>query len=171
MKFIFQIQGFSFQAGHDQAKPEEHRLLLLEVIGECLKRSTDKNHESGKEWISLKCFKTFLPRVDDIGKSIVAAAKEIVIKQRISLKDDEKGENGFQLTVDSRLQSLEDKIEGLENKIDRILSAVTTRAGHRWWLAASWWLEIILWFLYFSDVQYYFESFIQLMFNYFIFQC
>ena len=69
--------------------------------------------------------------MDDIGKSIVAAAKEIVIKQRISLKDDEKGENGFQLTVDSRLQSLEDKIEGLENKIDRILSAVTTRAGHR----------------------------------------
>ena len=69
--------------------------------------------------------------MDDIGKSIVAVAKEIVIKQRISLKDDEKGENGFQLTVDSRLQSLEDKIEGLENKIDRILSAVTTRAGHR----------------------------------------
>ena len=69
--------------------------------------------------------------MDDIGKSIVAAAKEIVIKQRISLKDDEKGENGFQLTVDSRLQSLEDKIEGLENKIDRILSAVTTKAGHR----------------------------------------
>ena len=69
--------------------------------------------------------------MDDIGKSIVAAAKEIVIKQRISLKDDEKGENGFQLTVDSRLQSLEDKIEGLENKIDRILSAVITRAGHR----------------------------------------
>ena len=69
--------------------------------------------------------------MDDIGKSIVAAAKEIVIKQRISLKDDEKGGNGFQLTVDSRLQSLEDKIEGLENKIDRILSAVTTRAGHR----------------------------------------
>ena len=69
--------------------------------------------------------------MDDIGKSIVAAAKEIVIKQRISMKDDEKGENGFQLTVDSRLQSLEDKIEGLENKIDRILSAVTTRAGHR----------------------------------------
>ena len=59
--------------------------------------------------------------MDDIGQSIVAAAKEIVIKQRISLKDDEKGENGFQLTVDSRLQSLEDKIEGLENKIDRIL--------------------------------------------------
>ena len=72
--------------------------------------------------------------MDDIGKSIVAAAKEIVIKQRISLKtetDDEKGGNDFQLTVDSRLQSLEDKIEGLENKIDRILSAVTTRAGHR----------------------------------------
>ena len=69
--------------------------------------------------------------MDDIGKSIVAAAKEIVIKQRISLKDDENGENGFQLTVDSRLQSLEDKIEGLENKIDRILSAVITRAGHR----------------------------------------
>ena len=156
MKFIFQIQGFSFQAGHDQAKPEEHRLLLLEVIGKCLKRSTDKNHESGEEWISLKCFKTFLPRVDDIGKSIVAAAKEIVIKQRISLKDDEKGENGFQLTVDSRLQSLEDKIEGLENKIDRILSAVTTRAGHRWWLK-DWLLA--------DDSKSYFDSCTSVMFS------
>merc|ERR1712037_756380 len=49
-------------------------------------------------------------RVDDIGKSIVAAAKEIVIKQRISSKrnpeEEEKG--GFQLRVDSRLQGLED---------------------------------------------------------------
>ena len=72
-------------------------------------------------------------RVDDVGKSIVAAAKEIVIKQRMSSKrnqgeDEEK--NKFQLRVDSRLRSLEDKIDGLENKIDRILSSITL-AGRR----------------------------------------
>merc|ERR1712210_317713 len=53
-------------------------------------------------------------RVDDIGKSIVAAAKEIVIKQRISSKrnpEEEKSESGFQLRVHSRLQCLEDKID------------------------------------------------------------
>ena len=73
-------------------------------------------------------------RVDDVGKSIVAAAKEIVIKQRMSSKtsqeEDEETKNNFQLRVDSRLRSLEDKIEGLENKIDRILSSITL-AGRR----------------------------------------
>ena len=73
-------------------------------------------------------------RVDDVGKSIVAAAKEIVIKQRMSSKtsqeEDEETKNNFQLRVDSRLRSLEDKIEGLENKLDRILSSITL-AGRR----------------------------------------
>ena len=73
-------------------------------------------------------------RVDEVGKSIVAAAKEIVIKQRMSSKtsqeEDEETKNNFQLRVDSRLRSLEDKIEGLENKIDRILSSITL-AGRR----------------------------------------
>ena len=73
-------------------------------------------------------------RVDEVGKSIVAAAKEIVIKQRMSSKtiQEEDGEtkNNFQLRVDSRLKSLEDKIEGLENKIDRILNSITL-AGRR----------------------------------------
>ena len=73
-------------------------------------------------------------RVDEVGKSIVAAAKEIVIKQRMSSKtsqeEDEETKNNFQLRVDSRLKSLEDKIEGLENKIDRILSSITL-AGRR----------------------------------------
>ena len=73
-------------------------------------------------------------RVDEVGKSIVAAAKEIVITQRMSSKtiQEEDGEtnNNFQLRVDSRLRSLEDKIEGLENKIDRILSSITL-AGRR----------------------------------------
>ena len=67
-------------------------------------------------------------RVDDIGKSIVAAAKEIVIKQRTSSKscpEENDKKSGFQLRVDSRLHSLEDKIDGLEDKIDRILSAMT----------------------------------------------
>lgn len=68
-------------------------------------------------------------RMDDVGKSIVAAAKEIVIKQRMSSKtsqeDDEETKNKFQLRVDSRLKSLEDKVDGLENKIDRILSSIT----------------------------------------------
>ena len=72
--------------------------------------------------------------MDDIGKSIVAAAKEIVIKQRISSKrnpeEEEKSESGFQLRVDSRLQGLEDKIDGLENKIDRILSSITRVGNH-----------------------------------------
>ena len=70
--------------------------------------------------------------MDDIGKSIVAAAKEIVIKQRISSKanPEEEEKSGFQLRVDSRLQSLEEKIGGLENKIDRILSAMTRVGKH-----------------------------------------
>ena len=71
--------------------------------------------------------------MDDIGKSIVAAAKEIVIKQRISSKANpelEQEKNGFQLRVDSRLQSLEDKIGGIENKIDRILTAMTRVGKH-----------------------------------------
>ena len=73
-------------------------------------------------------------RVDEVGKSIVAAAKEIVIKQRMSSKtsqeEDEETKNNFQLRVDSRLKSLEDKIDGLENKIDRILSSIIS-AGRR----------------------------------------
>ena len=72
--------------------------------------------------------------MDDVGKSIVAAAKEIAIKQRMSSKtsqeDDEETKNKFQLRVDSRLKSLEDKIDGLENKIDRILSSIVL-AGRR----------------------------------------
>ena len=72
--------------------------------------------------------------MDDIGKSIVAAAKEIVIKQRNSSKtfpeENEKSGSGFQLRVDSRLQSLEDKIGGLEDKIDRILNAMTRVGKH-----------------------------------------
>ena len=82
---------------------------------------------------SLKLIGILLTRVDDIGKSIVAAAKEIVIKQRISSKrnpEEEKSESGFQLRVDSRLQGLEDKIDGLENKIDRILSSITRVGNH-----------------------------------------
>ena len=67
--------------------------------------------------------------MDDVGKSIVAAAKEIVITQRMSSKrnqgEDEETKNNFQLRVDSRLKSLEHKIDGLENKIDRILSSIT----------------------------------------------
>ena len=73
-------------------------------------------------------------RVDEVGKSIVAAAKEIVITQRMSSKtiqeEDEDTKNNFQLRVDSRLRSLEDKIDGLENKIDRILSSIAL-AGRR----------------------------------------
>ena len=83
---------------------------------------------------SFKFIGIFLTRVDDIGKSIVAAAKEIVIKQRISSKtcpeENKKSGSGFQLRVDSRLQSLEDKIGGLEDKIDRILSAMTRVGKH-----------------------------------------
>ena len=82
----------------------------------------------------LKFSGIFITRVDDIGKSIVAAAKEIVIKQRISSKtcpeENEKNGSGFQLRADSRLQSLEDKIDGLEDKIDRILSAMTRVGKH-----------------------------------------
>ena len=72
--------------------------------------------------------------MDDIGKSIVAAAKEIVIKQRIrsktSSEENEKDGSGFQLRVDSRLRNLEDKIDGLEDKIDKILSAMTRVGNH-----------------------------------------
>jgi len=61
--------------------------------------------------------------VNDVGKSIVAAAKEIVIKQRMSSKTsqggDEETKDNFQLRVDSRLKSIEDKIDGLENKKTR----------------------------------------------------
>ena len=77
---------------------------------------------------------SFFTRVDDIGKSIVAAAKEIVIKQRIrsktSWEENEKDGNGFQLRVDSRLRNLEDKIDGLEDKIDKILNAMTKVGNH-----------------------------------------
>ena len=81
---------------------------------------------------SLKFIGILLTRVDDIGKSIVAAAKEIVIKQRISSKrnPEEEEKSGFQLRVDSRLQGLEDKIDGLENKIDRILTSITRVGNH-----------------------------------------
>ena len=83
--------------------------------------------------------------MDDVGKSIVAAAKEIVIKQRMSSKtsqeEDEETKNNFQLRVDSRLKSLEDKIDGLENKIDRILSSIVL-AGRRWWLITNHKLQI-----------------------------
>ena len=87
-------------------------------------------HISGFKYVFLETHWISIGRVDDIGKSIVAAAKEIVIKQRTSSKscpeeNDKKSGSGFQLRVDSRLQSLEDKIDGLEDKIDRILSAMT----------------------------------------------
>ena len=82
----------------------------------------------------MKSIGIFITRVDDIGKSIVAAAKEIVIKQRISSKrnpeEEEKSGSGFQLRVDSRLQRLENKIDGLEDKIDRILSAMARIGNH-----------------------------------------
>ena len=146
MKYVKTIlkKGFPCQASHHQTKPESLRLLLSEVIVKCLQNTIfskkcirleiyfeihwNISHPCGY-WVYILIL---LTRVDDIGKSIVAAAKEIVIKQRISSKrnPEEEEKSGFQLRVDSRLQHLENKIDGLEGKIDRILSAMARVGNH-----------------------------------------
>ena len=64
-------------------------------------------------------------RVDDIGRNIVAAAKQIVIKQHDHGKETDEGNRAFESRVDSKLQLLENKVGSLEDKLDLILRKMT----------------------------------------------
>ena len=66
-------------------------------------------------------------RSDELGKNIVRAAKEIIIKQQTDYSDktvDEKLEK-IQLQFDSKIISLETKLGKMENKIDLVLKKLT----------------------------------------------
>ena len=68
-------------------------------------------------------------RVDEIGRSIVSAAKEIIIKQQTNQNkdDDDVGEKieTLQNKFDSKINELESKMGNLEAKIDLILRKMT----------------------------------------------
>ena len=145
MKHVKQLKkGFSLPSESPSDQTREKLIVAVSGISNTCLQSIFKMHSQFKDCnFILGMFTTifiiiniviFDFRVDDVGKSIVAAAKEIVITQRMSSKtiqeEDEETKNNFQLRVDSRLKSLEDKIDGLENKIDRILSSITL-AGRR----------------------------------------
>jgi len=61
-------------------------------------------------------------RVDDLGKNIVRAAKEIEVEKKNRKVKDCKG--GFENQVNTKLQKLEDKIGSLEGKLDLILGKI-----------------------------------------------
>ena len=64
-------------------------------------------------------------RVDNIGKSIVAAAKEIIVAQQAGRA--RAGEAvRLEEKVNSRLGGLEDRIAGLETKIDLLIGKLTS---------------------------------------------
>ena len=63
--------------------------------------------------------------MDDVGKNVVRAAKEIIIRKKSNQADD--GEEidvkivNLQKNVDTKFATIETKIESIENKIDLIL--------------------------------------------------
>ena len=76
--------------------------------------------------------KLLLPRVDDIGRGIVAAAKEIIIKQqdgRAFAEENEVKKTAFENRVEDKFQVLENKMESLEDKLDMILRKLTTNGN------------------------------------------
>ena len=73
-----------------------------------------------------------MPRVDDIGRGIVAAAKEIIIKQqdgKASAEEDEIKKTAFENRVENKFQVLENKMENLEDKLDMILRKLTSNGN------------------------------------------
>ena len=68
-------------------------------------------------------------RVDDIGRTIVSAAKEIVIKQQTkqNKEDDDVSDKieTLQNRFDTKIAELENKMGNLETKIDLILRKMT----------------------------------------------
>ena len=68
-------------------------------------------------------------RVDDIGRTIVSAAKEIVIKQQTKQnKEDDDVSDKIEILqnrFDTKIAELENKMGNLETKIDLILRKMT----------------------------------------------
>ena len=71
----------------------------------------------------------FAFRVDDIGRTIVSAAKEIIIKQQTkqNKEDDDVSDKieKLQNRFDTKILELENKMGNLETKIDLILRKMT----------------------------------------------
>ena len=67
--------------------------------------------------------------MDDVGKNVVRAAKEIIIRQQTNPADDQEKTDGhivdLQRNFDLKFTKIETKIEFIENKIDLILKKLT----------------------------------------------
>ena len=67
--------------------------------------------------------------MDDVGKNVVRAAKEIIIRQQTNPDDGQEETDGnivnLQRNFDSKFTKIETKIESIENKIDLILKKLT----------------------------------------------